>query len=282
MQFYTLIDPEQLSVHTNDPHWVIVDCRFDLADPDAGRRAYEEGHIPGAVYAHLDNDLSGPVTPESGRHPLPNPENLQQRLEAWGVGNDTQVVAYDGLAGAFAARLWWLLRWVGHNRAAVLNGGLTRWQREGYPVSRETRAPREARLDTEVAADLITTTAELMTPDRGGVRRLIDARAAPRFRGEEEPLDPVAGHIPGAVNFPLQNNIDENGCFLPAEELAKRYREILGDVAPAEATCMCGSGVTACHTLLAMEIAGLRGGKLYPGSWSEWIRNPSRPVATGP
>jgi len=282
MDFYTLIDPEQLSAHTDDKNWVIVDCRFDLADPGAGRRAYGNGHIPGAVYAHLDDDLSGPVTAESGRHPLPKAETLRRRVETWGVDNRSQVVAYDELTGAFAARLWWLLRWLGHSRVAVLNGGLARWQREGFPISPEAPARRAGRFEAEPAMDLIATTDDLAQPDRSGVRRLIDARAAPRFRGEVEPLDPVAGHIPGAVNLPLQNNVDESGCFLPAEELAKRYREILGDVTPADAACMCGSGVTACHALLAMEIAGLRGAKLYPGSWSEWIRDPARPVATGP
>ena len=277
-----LIDAETLERHLESPRWVVVDCRFSLAEPDLGRRLYNEGHIPGAVYAHLDEDLSGPLTPENGRHPLPDPNALAVRLGALGVGSESQVVAYDDAGGAFAVRLWWLLRWLGHPAVAVLDGGFPGWTASGRPVTTQlpevtpqsfTGVPeRSAWVDT--AALLADVTGER-------TMQVVDARAAERYRGEVEPIDPVAGHIPGALNLPFSGNLDASGHFLPAAQLRERFISTLGATPPERVVHSCGSGVNACHNQLAMEIAGLAGSRIYAGSWSEWIRDPARPVATG-
>jgi len=282
MAFTTLIDPETLQAHLDDPDWVVVDCRFSLSDPAYGRRAYQDAHIPGAVYAHLDEDLSGPIVPgRTGRHPLPDPDRLAQKLGAWGIDNRTQVVAYDDAGGAFAARLWWLLGWLGHDAVAVLDGGWSRWVREGRPVRSgiETRSPRtfvpRIRPERVVSAD------EVLQHLHDPAWRLLDARAPARYRGEQEPIDPVAGHIPGAVNAPFAENLTPDGTFRPSEQLRQRFEALLGDVPSERVVCYCGSGVTAAHNLLAMAHAGLPGARLYAGSWSEWITDPRRPVARG-
>jgi thiosulfate/3-mercaptopyruvate sulfurtransferase len=278
MQHTTLIDVPTLAANLDHPDWAVFDCRFDLARPEAGRAAYAEGHIPGARFADLEADLSGPVTPASGRHPLPDPDQLAARLGAWGVDRMVQVVVYDADIGAYAARLWWLLRWLGHDAVALLDGGLRAWTEAGGALTGALpeRAPR--RFTAEVDRRLEVPVAALQA---GGQGPLIDARTAERFRGEAEPIDPVAGRIPGAVNLPLGGNLDPRGRFLPAAELRARYAATLGDAAPEGAIHYCGSGVSACHNVLAMEHAGLHGSRLYVGSWSEWIRDPSRPVATG-
>jgi thiosulfate/3-mercaptopyruvate sulfurtransferase len=270
-----------LARHTADPAWLFVDCRFDLANPGAGDFAYRSGHIPGAVYAHLDRDLSSPVTPTSGRHPLPRPEAFAETLSRWGVGPTTQVVAYDADAGTYAARLWWLLRWVGHRAVAVLDGGYKAWLTAGMPAS--------AALPTRAASQFVARPDRSMWLDSQEVKdrvgrsnwRLLDARAPERFSGEVEPLDAKAGHVPGAVNHPYTLDIGPNGRFLGGDELAARFDRSQGGVNNDHTIAMCGSGVTACHLLLAMEVADKHGAKLYAGSWSEWIRDPSRPVATG-
>lgn len=275
-----LISAEALSRHLHDPQWRSVDCRFSLADPEQGAAAYARGHLPSAVYAHLDDDLSGPVTAHSGRHPLPDPAAFAQCLAAWGIAADTQVVAYDQGNGLFASRLWWLLRACGHRDVTVLDGGLAGWTARSLPVV-DTQANVPALqnvpareftgwLDTESVRAGLATHSIL----------LVDARAADRFSGRNETMDPVAGHVPGAVNHPLTDNLDGDGHFLPAETLRRRWQTRLGDHAPTQLVSMCGSGITACHNLLALELAGLPGGRLYPGSWSEWIRDPARPVAT--
>ncbi len=282
MPFDTLIDAASLHDHIGDPQWVVVDCRFNLMDPEAGYRDYLEGHIPGAFYAHLDKDLSGPITPASGRHPLPDPTALARVLADWGIGAETQVVGYDAAGGAIAARLWWLLFWLGHTRCAVLDGGLPAWQAAGYPLSRD---PPESDCSNCLMAHPDTLAwvdhTYVRTSLEGGQAVLVDARAAARFRGEQEPIDPVAGHVPGAVNLPLEGNLDGSGRFLPPARLRERFAPLLQGRSPAQILHMCGSGVTACHNLLAMEVAGLHGSRLYAGSWSEWIRDPARPVAQG-
>ncbi|MGH8306938.1 MAG: sulfurtransferase [Gammaproteobacteria bacterium] len=281
MTYTTLVDTETLAQNLHS-HWCLFDCRFVLADPTAGERAYGEGHIPGAHYLHMDRDLAGPMTPATGRHPLPEPEVLAAKLARDGVNTGAQVVAYDNAVGAFAARLWWLLRWLGHPQVAVLDGGLEKWIKEGRPVTGklpdsvpkgdfEARADDSLWLSSEAVLERVRT--------RAGC--LLDARAPSRFRGEAEPIDPVAGHVPGAVNLPYMENVSENGCLKTPEVLRERLVRFLAGVPPSEAVCMCGSGVTACHNLLAMEVAGLRGAKLYAGSWSEWIRDPVRPVIRG-
>jgi len=281
-----LIGTEELARHLGDDEWAIIDCRFELARPEWGAEAWAAGHIPGALYAHLDHDLSGPHTAHSGRHPLPEPGVLAATLGRLGVDARVQVIAYDQGPGAYAARLWWLLRWLGHSRAAVLDGGFAAWERAGLPVSGEpsSRAPR--RFEAHPAADWVVGTEALAAAlSSGGLERgeplLIDARAADRFAGENETIDPVAGHIPGAHNHPFAGNLDARGQFLPAAELRRAWARSLRGRPPEAVIAMCGSGVTACHNLLALELAGLPGAKLYAGSWSEWIRDPSRPIARG-
>jgi thiosulfate/3-mercaptopyruvate sulfurtransferase len=276
----TLVAVDTLAAHLGDSNWLIVDCRFDLAQPAAGEAAYRAGHIPGAIYAHLDRDLSGPITPASGRHPLPDPERFAQTLSAWGVGADTQVIAYDADNGMYAARLWWLLRWVGHRAVAVLDGGLKAWTAASHPLSTEIPArPRtqfQARPDRELWLDADQVQERVQQPGW----RLLDARAPERFLGTVEPLDKVAGHVPGARNHPFSTNLTNDGRFGAPEELRRRYEQSQAGVSDDRTIVMCGSGVTACHLLLAMEVAGKPGARLYAGSWSEWIRNPRRGVAT--
>lgn len=282
--FTTLIEPLELAaLMRSDADVAIIDCRHDLARPQWGAEAYAEGHIPGAQFAHLDRDLSDPVTPASGRHPLPAPDRFGATLGRWGIDRETQVVAYDQASGALAARLWWLLRFLGHSRVAVLNGGLTAWRSAGLPVTRET-APRPARrFAAEPRLGWVAATPEVAQRVAQGLERggmvLVDARAADRFAGRNETLDPVAGHVPDARNHPFTRNLDQEGRFLAPAELARLWRETLAGSPPERLVSMCGSGVTACHNLLAMELAGLSGARLYAGSWSEWIRDPARPVA---
>jgi thiosulfate/3-mercaptopyruvate sulfurtransferase len=281
MDHRTLVSVDTLARHLGDPDWRVVDTRFRLTDPEAGRELYREAHIPGAGYLHLDEDLSAPVTATSGRHPLPDPETLQETLRNAGIRSQTQVVAYDDAGGGIAARLWWMLRWLGHRRAAVLDGGFTAWRQAGHRVA--TRSPRPPGGDFTARPDdgaRVSTDAL-----RGGLARgdllLVDAREGPRFLGESEPIDAVAGRVPGAVNLPWQDNLSDRGFFLGDASLRQLWEERLGGYEPRQVVCMCGSGVTACANLLAMEVAGLSGGRLYAGSWSEWIRDPARPVATG-
>lgn len=277
----TLVDTATLAAHLDDPHWVVVDCRFILTDPDAGRRSYAVGHIPGARYAHLDADLAGPITATSGRHPLPDPDTLARKLGAWGIGNDTQVVVYDDSFGSIAARLWWLLRWLGHEQVALLDGGIPKWKREGRAITDQVVTVTPTRFVPRVNDALRVDAAMVERIRTQPGSRLIDVRAEERFSGEREMLDRVAGHVPGARNLPFDDNLDNPGTYLAPETLRALYADVLGDAAPADTVVMCGSGVTACHTLLALEHAGLSGARLYAGSWSEWIRDPARPVATG-
>jgi len=288
--YTTLIEPAELAVSLTRTaaQWAIVDCRFDLARPDWGGAAYAAGHVPTALYAHLDRDLSGPISPTTGRHPLPSPERLADTLGSWGIDSSVQVVAYDQGNGAYASRLWWLLRWAGHQKVTVLNGGFGAWHQAGLPI--ETTMPQRQRraFSFRGGDEQVVSTAELERAVREGMLAngaavLVDARAADRFAGENEAIDPIAGHIPGARNHPFARNVAAHGRFLPAEELRERWTATLGAGAARGDTviAMCGSGVTACHNLLALEIAGLSGAKLYAGSWSEWIRSPERPVARG-
>jgi len=277
-----LISPEELARHLDDPTWVVVDCRWTLTDPAAGPAAHARSHIPGARYANLDDDLSRRPGPSDGRHPLPAAADFAARLGSWGVGNSTTVVAYDEASGAIAARLWWLLGWLGHDRRLVLDGGFAAWTAAGLPV--EARMPRWQPahfVPRALADDSVVEAADLPALQAAG-SLLVDVRAAPRYRGEQEPIDPVAGHVPGAVNRPGSVNIDANGRFRASEALRGELTELLAGRSPRELIAMCGSGVTACQLLLALEVAGLDGAKLYAGSWSEWIRDPARPIATGP
>jgi thiosulfate/3-mercaptopyruvate sulfurtransferase len=264
------------------PHLAIIDCRFDLQNPDAGHRAYLAAHIPGAHYVDLNRDLSAPVGLSTGRHPLPSPTVLVRRLGDLGVGDDTQVVAYDEANGSFAARLWWLLRWLGHDAVAVLDGGLQAWRSSGGALeSGEAATPHVERFTPRPALQPVMSTAELEQALQDPSSLLVDARAAERFAGVVEPIDAVAGHIPGAVNHPFTQNLGADQHFLPAALLRERWQERLAGRQPSKLIAMCGSGVTACHNLLSLEVAGLPGATLYAGSWSEWIRDPRRPVTQG-
>ncbi len=282
--FDTLVSSEQLATRLGDPHWRIFDCRFDLAAPQRGEQAHAESHLPGAFYAHLDHDLSSPITPRTGRHPLPEPADLCGWLGNHGVRADTQVAVYDDSGGTMAVRLWWLLRWLGHERVAVLDGGWPSWVKAGLPLENSSPQAVEA-VAFQGSPDprhlVSTAMLERQLSEGGDGVLVMDARTSERFRGDAEPIDPVAGHIPGAINLPLQQNLNSDGSFKSAAQLREIYTGALGKRAPVEVAAMCGSGVTACHNLLAMELAGLRGARLYAGSWSEWIRDPGRPVATG-
>jgi thiosulfate/3-mercaptopyruvate sulfurtransferase len=277
----TLADTRILAKHLDDPDWVVVDCRFVLSDPEAGRRAYAAAHVPGARYAHLNEDLAAPVTARSGRHPLPAAEALAERFGAWGIDRGKQVVVCDDSFGAMAARLWWLLRWLGHERVAVLDGGLPKWLREGRPMTAELPVVRAARFEPRRNDALWVDANAVAQGLAQGDVLLLDARAEERFTGEIENLDKIAGHIPGAVNAPYEDNLDFSGEFLSDEVLREHYGALLGGREPGKTLLMCGSGVTACHSLVAMEHAGLAGARLYVGSWSEWITDPARPVSTG-
>ncbi len=279
--FNTLIDPKTLAAHLTDPSWVIVDTRFDLADPAKGERQYREGHIPGARYAHLDRDLSGEKTGGNGRHPLPTVAQMRERFGALGIAPDMQVVVYDADNAMYAARLWWMLRFMGHDAVAVLDGGLARWVREGGAVREgEERGPARTftgkpREDWRLGVDAVA--AGLGDPSLV----LVDARAEERYRGENETLDKVAGHIPGARNRFYQHNLTSERTFKSPEEIRAEWRSVLGSTDVRDVVMYCGSGVTACHNLLALAHAGLPGARLFPGSWSEWSAEPRRPVETG-
>ncbi len=282
--YKTLISAAELAERIGDPKVVVVDCRHDLMNPAAGRDGYAIGHLPGAVFGDIETQLSGAKRGADGvfrgRHPLPEKEDLAETLRSFGVDDDSQVVAYDAHGGMFAARLWWLLRWLGHEAVAVLDGGMAAWQSLGQPLA--TEAPVKPRGNIAVRAPFVptVTVVDVMLNLERGERTVIDARAADRFRGENETIDPVGGHIPGAKNRFFKDNLQADGRFKDASALRADFTRLVER--PEQAIMQCGSGVTACHNLLAMEVAGLPGAALYPGSWSEWVSNPTRPVATGP
>jgi thiosulfate/3-mercaptopyruvate sulfurtransferase len=275
--FKTLVSTAELAAHLAS--WRVFDCRHDLAQPEAGERQYREAHIPGARFANLDRDLSSPTTGKNGRHPLPDAKAFGAWLGSQGVRNGDQVVCYDAANGAVAARLWWLLRWLGHEAVAVLDGGLAKWTAEGRPVNAEIPQPKAAKFEVQMRADMSVAAEAIAKTLRR--RTLLDARAPARYRGEQEPIDPVAGRIPGALNRYNLDNVRGNGQFKTAEQLRDELQHVLGNRAPGDVVNYCGSGVAACHNLLAMEIAGLSGAKLYAGSWSEWIADPARPREKG-
>jgi thiosulfate/3-mercaptopyruvate sulfurtransferase len=281
-RYRTILSVAELSRHLDAPDWAVIDVRYDLADHDAGRRAYLEGHIPGAQYADLGRDLSDPPSAERGRHPLPSVEAMAATFGRLGIDRGVQVVAYDARNGMYAARLWWMLRYLGHEDVAVLDGGLDAWARTGFALrsGEERRSPR--RFVPKLRPDRRADTAEVDASRVDPTRFVVDSRSADRYRGENETIDPVAGHIPGARNHFFGANVDSQGQFRSPAELAGSFAELLGDREARDAIFYCGSGVTACHNLLALEIAGMSGARLYPGSWSEWIGDRSRPVSVGP
>lgn len=280
MAYRTVIDTATLAKNLENSDWRIFDLRHDLAQPELGRQQYAEGHIQGASFVSLDTELSGEKTGLTGRHPLPDPADFMATLGEWGIKPAQQIVVYDASGGTFAGRLWWMLRWMGHYSVAVLDGGFAKWDKEGRPITAEVPhfAPTTYRgAPRTMHVDAVFVQANLGKPEV----TLVDARAAGRFAGAGETIDPVGGHIPGALNRAYTQNLAKDGTFKPTEVLAKEFAELLGNRSPKQIIHQCGSGVSACHNLLAMEIAGLAGSRLYPGSWSEWCADPKRPIATG-
>ena len=281
MKAEPLVTTETLAAHLGDEDWIVFDVRHDLADSGKGRRAYSQSHIPGAFFLHLDEDLSGAKTGTNGRHPLPPLDAFAAKMNACGVAPGRQVVAYDDAGGCYAVRLWWMLTWLGHDRVAVLDGGWQQWTKEARAVDALTPAPREGAFvpRPHLGSAVDATYVDIARTDTSVP--LIDARAAPRYRGEQEPLDAKAGHIPGAMNRFWQSNLGADGRFKAPDILRAEFATLLGDREAQRTVHYCGSGVTACHNLFSMELAGLNGSRLYPGSWSEWSADASRPVATG-
>lgn len=279
--YTTLISAQDLAAHLQDENWLILDCRHDLMDTHAGQNAYQLAHIPGAQFVHLDQRLSGAqLTADGvfrGRHPLPEQQHFIETLSALGINDDSQVIAYDAQGGMFAARLWWMLRWVGHAAVAVLDGGLPAWQAQALPLTQEVPAPRAGNITLRPGLTAHVDAEAVQRNIASAERTLVDARAADRFRGENESIDPVGGHIPGANNRFFKENLQDDGRFKTAEQLRFEWAGVVPDA--SRAIMQCGSGVTACHNLLALEVAGLSGAALYPGSWSEWCADPERPVA---
>lgn len=283
MAWQTLVSAEQVAERRGDPRLLVFDCRYELARPEAGLATYLQSHLVGAVHADLHHDLAGPTSPTSGRHPLPDSQVFAAWLRRWGVNDDSLLLAYDDATGMWASRFWWMTaKWLGHRHVAVMDGGMRRWLQLGLPTTTDPAPSRPAgdfaaRPDAGAYVDADTTQAAALDPQR----RVLDARAAERYRGEVEPIDQVAGHVPGALNHPSSGVVAADGRLLPPAALASAFSRSLGSVSPADTITMCGSGVTACHLLLAMEHAGLPGARLYPGSWSEWSRDPARQVARG-
>ncbi|HVO88036.1 MAG TPA: sulfurtransferase [Casimicrobiaceae bacterium] len=278
--YSTLISTDELAARLEDPSVVIVDARYDLRKPDAGEVVYAEGHIPGARFVHLDRDLSAPKTGRNGRHPLPAPEAAADVFGRLGIDASKQVVVYDGGDGVFASRVWWMLRWLDHHAAAVLDGGYAKWTREGRPTTTESPNVKAARFEVGRVAPTVSATGVAASIPRHTLV-LMDARAAERFRGDVETIDPVAGHIPGAINRPSSRNLGADGSFRNPRDLREQFEGMLHGRSVDDVVHYCGSGVSACHNILAMAIAGYPLTRLYPGSWSEWSADGSRPVAKG-
>lgn len=276
-----LVRCAELAEHLEDPAWVVFDCRHDLGDPTKGARVYREGHIPGAHFAAVDVDLSGPKTGRNGRHPLPDAAAFAAFLMRHGLTDTSRIVAYDDVGGQYAARLWWMTRWIGLEGAALLDGGFAKWMAEGQPVSTAVPEARAGGFKWRERPELVWRAADVERAIGDRASGIIDARAAERFRGEVEPIDPVAGHIPGAINRFFKANLNADLTLRPRSELRREFEELIGTRSPGRVAHQCGSGITACANLFAMEYAGLAGSRLYAGSWSEWISDPARPVAKG-
>jgi len=284
MSFTTIISTDELSRHMDNPNWVIFDCRSHLTDHSAGLKAYQDGHIPNAIFCSLETDLSSAITKTTGRHPLPDFDKFIKKLGDWGVDNQTQVIVYDDVGGAFAVRLWWQLRTFGHNKVAILDGGIPQWIKEEKPISQGIPETTSKTFTATIDKSTWLNTHQIEQNLEIKTFTLLDARTPERYRGELEPIDTVAGRIPNSINRAFQLNLGEDGLFLNADELQKQFASIINQTpnqSPKDIVHLCGSGVTACHNMLAMEIAGLTGSKLYAGSWSEWIRDPIHPVSVG-
>jgi thiosulfate/3-mercaptopyruvate sulfurtransferase len=277
-----LVSAEELGAEFDSDDLRIIDCRFHLGNTDAGREQFLASHIPGAVYAHLDHDLSAPVSASTGRHPLPDIDTATDTFQRLGIDPDSRVVVYDSVGGAMAARAWWMLRWLGHDSVRLLDGGFPAWLAAGYAVESGPAAEQTGNFMASPAEGVVVTTADLVEAlQAGDWPLLVDARDAARYRGETEPIDPVAGHIPGCRNLPVTDTLDESGTFRSIRALRSIWLDVLGEERDTRWSAMCGSGVTACHLAISAQLAGYREPSIYIGSWSEWIRDPARPVATG-
>lgn len=281
MSYQTIISVEDLNNNLSNKDWFVFDCRFLLKDPAAGLNKFSQGHIPGAQFADMDKDLSSAMTPTSGRHPLPERNELVEKLQTWGVNNSSQIVCYDDMSGAFAARMWWLLKWLGHSNVAVLDGGIDKWIASGLALETEVQIRPKGSFDGQPNNEMWVNIEFVQQQLEQNKINLLDARSNERFTAKDTITDPVPGHVPGAISFPFAGNLSKQGVFLSADRLQKRYAKMFASDEDKKVINMCGSGVTACHNLLAMSIAGLPMTPLYVGSWSEWIKEKSRPVATG-
>ena len=281
MSYQTIISVEDLNKNLVNDDWFIFDCRFLLKDPDGGLNKFNQGHIPSAQFADMDTVLSSPMSKISGRHPLPDTSQFIEKLRNWGVNNNSQIICYDDISGAFAARMWWLLNWVGHKDVAVLDGGLEKWTAQGLPLETDVTQRLPGTFTGEPNNEMWVDANFVKQQLEQGNIQLLDARSSERFTAIDQKTDPVPGHIPGAVNYPFAGNLNQQGVFLSANELSKRFATVFAEYQQDQIINMCGSGVTACHNLLAMNIAGFPTPRLYVGSWSEWIKDPNRGVATG-
>ena len=281
MSYQNIISAEDLNKNLNNENWFVFDCRFLLKDPQGGRNKFNQGHIPSAQFADMDTDLSSAMTKTSGRHPLPDPETFMQKLRSWGTSNHSQVVCYDDISGAFAARMWWLLNWVGHKDVAVLDGGIEQWTKAGLPLEQDTQARATGTFSGTANHAMWVGITFIQQQLAENKIKLLDARSTERFTAEDKKTDPVLGHIPGAESYPFSGNLNQEGVFLSASNLQDRFTPVFSGHSTEQIISMCGSGVTACHNLLAMHVAGHPLPRLYVGSWSEWIKDSDRPVATG-
>ncbi len=281
MTYQTIISVEDLNKNISNQDWFVFDCRFLLKDPEGGLKKFNQGHIPGAQFADMDKDLASPMTATTGRHPLPDPNELIKKLQSWGISNSSQIICYDDMSGAFAARMWWLLKWLGHNDVAVLDGGIDKWTANGLTVETDVQQRTAGSFSGQANNDMWVVVGFIQKELEQNKINLLDARSSERFTAKDSKTDPVAGHVPGAMSFPFAENLSKQGVFLSADELKNRFAPMVVNAKDKEAISMCGSGVTACHNLLAMSIAGLPITRLYVGSWSEWIKDKSRPVAIG-
>jgi len=282
MKFKTIIAVDEVGLNLDNPDWVVIDCRSYLQDKSRGLKEYLKEHVFGAFFADLEKDLSGEIIPgQTGRHPLPDPDDFLSVLSNWGVTNQSQVIVYDDAGGAIAARLWWMFKWIGHESVAILDGGWQAWLQMAMPTKNGYELPRNGQFECRLNDSLLASADKVDAWRRSSKHRVVDAREKERYRGETEPIDPVAGRIPGAVSIPYRENLDEEGFFKSPGELRELFEKHLGGISPENVICYCGSGVTAALNLVGLHHAGLDGAQLYIGSWSEWITNPHRPVATG-
>ena len=279
MSYITIISAENLIKSLQDENTLVFDCRCDIKDTTYGIQAYTEGHIPGSIYVNVDTDLASEKTPSSGRHPLPDVHALSEKLSQWGLSSEKQAVIYDDASGAFAGRMWWILKWLGHKKVAVLDGGLGSYMSTGGKLTTDETIFEKNIFTPNIQSEMVVEITDVEEAQYKMNKLIIDARSKERYLGIKDLVDPIAGHVPGAISHPLSLNLNKDGKFRSPEDLKLAFDKIIADTTSENVISMCGSGITACHNILAMEIAGIKGIKLYVGSWSEWITDKSRPIA---